>query len=204
MDKNKERPPSRLDVALPYILIICGLLGLFAAFVLTQEKMSLLKDPNFVPSCNINPILSCGSVIRTKQAQTFGFPNPYLGLVGFASVITIGMAMIAGAKFKRWFWRGLEIGTLLGILFTHWLTYHSIYRIKALCVYCMLVWVVTITAFVYVTLYNLRHNYIPTPKSLQKTVNFAQKHHADIVIAWCLIILLLILNHFWYYWKTII
>lgn len=204
MGKAKTESANKLDRVLPYILVVCGILGFFAAFTLTQEGMAILKDPNFSPSCNINPILACGSVIRTKEAEAFGFPNPYIGLAAYSAMITIGMAMFAGATFKRWFWRGLEAGTAFAILFTHWLIFESIYRIKALCIYCMLVWVITIVSFVYVTLYNFRHGHIPTPKSWQKAVGFAQRHHVDIIITWCLIIVFLILNHFWYYWKTII
>ena len=32
---------------------------------------------------------------------------------------------------------------------------------------------------------------------------FIQKHHGDILITWYLIIIGLILNHFWFYWKTL-
>jgi uncharacterized membrane protein len=49
--------------------------------------------------------------------------------------------LLAGASFKRWFWRGLEIGTIFGLGFVHWLIFQALYRINALCPYCMVVWV---------------------------------------------------------------
>ena len=188
----------------PYLLVIAGTIGMIAAFILTMEKMALLKDPSFQPSCNINPVLSCGSIIRTPQAAAFGFPNPFIGLAGYAVVITIGMGLLAGAKFKRWFWLGLQAGTLLGLVFVHWLAYESLYDIGALCIYCMIVWVVTIALFWYTLLYNLRAGNIKLPKSLKAAGYFSQRHHLDILIAWYVMFILLILNRFWYYWSTLL
>ena len=196
--------PSKFKQYYPYLLVIAGVIGMIAAFILTMEKMALLKDPSFQPSCNINPVLSCGSIIRTPQASAFGFPNPFIGLAGYAVVITVGMGLLAGAKFKRWFWLGLQAGTVLGLVFVHWLAYESLYDIGALCIYCMIVWVVTIALFWYTLLYNLREGTIKLPKSLQKAGYFAQRHHLDILIAWYVIFILLILNRFWYYWSTLL
>lgn len=195
---------KKLGQTLPYILIIGGVLGLLAAAILMVEKIHLLKDPNAQLACDLNPIVACGSVINTPQASAFGFPNPILGLIGFGVVITIGMAMLAGAQFKRWFWLGLQGGTIFGVVFVTWLQYQSIYTIGALCPYCMVVWSVTIPIFVYVTLYNLREKHIKTPKNLKKIVAFAQKHHGDILFSWYLLIFLAIMTHFWYFWKTVL
>lgn len=201
MNAIKKRTLSQ---NLPWVLAVGASIGLLAAFVLTLEKIALLKDPAHQLSCSINPVLSCGSIIASPEAGAFGFPNPLIGLVGFAVVITVGMALFAGATFKRWFWRGLELGTLLGIIFCHWLIYQSLYDIGALCLYCMVVWAVTWPIFWYTTLYNLREGHIPTPKGCRKVVAFAQKHHADILVAWYVLVIVLILENFWYYWKTLI
>lgn len=201
---KKAPQQTKLQKYYPYLLIIGSIIGLIAAFVLTMDKIALLKDPGFQPSCNLNPVLSCGSIIRTPQASAFGFPNPLIGLVSYGVTITVGMALLAGATFKRWFWRGLQAGTAFGVLFIHWLAYESLYSIGALCLYCMIVWTVTIPMFWYTLLYNLREGHIPTPKSLQGAVNFAQRHHLDILIAWYLVFIGLIVHNFWYYWKTLI
>lgn len=189
---------------LPALLLGGGLLGLLASFTLAVEKVEILKNPAFEPSCNINPILSCGSVMITSQAEAFGFPNPYLGILGFSAVATVGAALLAGAKFKRWFWISFNIGLLLALIFVHWLIFQTLYRINALCPYCMVVWTVTIPIFWYTTLYCLSEKIIKTPQSLKSIVSFAQKHHGDILILWYLAIIGLILNRFWYYWSTLI
>jgi len=70
--------PPVSERALGWILAVCGAVGAAAAFVLIVEKIELLRDSSYVPTCSINPILSCGSVMTTEQAAVFGFPNPLL------------------------------------------------------------------------------------------------------------------------------
>jgi len=185
----------------PYTLIVGGALGLFASLSLSLDEIKLLKNPGFQPICNLNPLLSCTSVISSHQAKAFaGVPNPYIGLAGFAVVVTFGMAMLAGAKYKKWFWQGLLIGTFLATLFIHWLFFQTVYNIGKLCIYCMLTWAVTIALFWYSLLMNHRQGFVPFLKGkLKPAADFASRHHLDFLIAWYLIIFFLILNHFWYY-----
>lgn len=199
-----EVTKTKLQRYYPYLLVIGAAIGLLAAFILTVEKIELIKNPNFQPSCNISPLISCGSVMETAQASAFGFPNSLMGIIGFSIVITVGMALLAGATFKRWFWLGLQFGTILGLVFVHWLFYQSVYNIGALCPYCMVVWTVTIPVFWYTLLYNLRQGHITVRKRIQPAVNFLQRHHGDILLVWYLVLIGLILNRFWYYWSSLI
>lgn len=204
-DKSlKQKFNSKLDKAFGYLLVIGGAIGLYASFALTMDKIELIKNPNFIPNCNINPIISCGSVIKTDQASAFGFPNPFIGLAAFAVLITIGVSLLSGVKYKAWIMKGLMLGSFLGVVFVHWLAFQSLYRINALCPWCMVVWTVTIATFWYSLLYNLRNGVITVTSKYQRLVAFMQKHHLDILLSWYLIIFLLIMNRFWYYWSTLI
>lgn len=186
---------------LPFILAIGGAIGYICAFIIMFDKVQLLKNPNYIPSCNLNPIISCGSVMSSKQGSAFGFPNPFIGLGAFPIVMTVGMAVFAGAKFKRWFWLGLETGTILGLLFIHWLFFESVYRIHALCPWCMVVWVVTITTFWYTTLYNVDQGHIQLGTGQGQAIyTWIRRHHLDILFLWFIIIAALVLKHFWYYY----
>lgn len=189
-----------LQKSLPYILIISGIIGLLASFVLTYDILQLSADPNFVPNCNLNPVISCGSVLASSEGSTFGFPNSFIGLAAYAVLITIGAAMLAGAKFKRWFWLSLQAGATFAIIFVHWLFYNSVYVINALCPYCISVWIVTIASFSYITFYNVDQGHIKIPKSMQKIYAWKRRHHLDLVLLWIFIIGALILKHFWYYY----
>jgi len=186
-----------LGKVLPWLLIACGIIGLMASFIIMYEKLSLLQNTHYVPSCNLNPVISCGSVMASKQSNAFGFPNPLIGLMAFPVVITTGVIMLMGVKPKRWYMLGLQAGTIFGIGFVHWLFFQSVYRINALCPYCIAVWIITITTFWYVLLYNLRVKFITLPS---KITGFIDKHHLDILFLWFLIIAFFILKHFWYYY----
>jgi uncharacterized membrane protein len=138
-----------------WVMVIGGILGLVAAVELIAEKVAVLADPDYTPNCDINPVLSCGSVINTEQAAVLGFPNPILGVVGFTVVVTLGVLVLARVELPRWVWLGLNIGTLAGFGFVLWLMYQSLYVIGALCPWCMVVWAVMIPIFWLVTAENV-------------------------------------------------
>ncbi|MGB4324176.1 MAG: vitamin K epoxide reductase family protein [Candidatus Nanopelagicales bacterium] len=131
----------------PWILLFGAILGLIASFELTVDKIQILSDPNFIPSCNINPVLSCGSVIVTEQASLFGFPNPLIGLAGYSVIITLAVLLISRVTIPKWVWLGLNLGALGGMAFVVWLAFQSLYVIGALCPWCMVAWVGTIFIF---------------------------------------------------------
>ena len=190
-----------LPKALPYILVVGGIIAYIASFILAVDKVRILQNPNYIPSCNLNPVLSCGTVMLSKQANAFGFPNPFIGLGTFPVIMVVGGAMLAGAKFKRWFWLGFETGLMIGIVFAYWLLFESIYRIHALCPFCLVVDVVLITVSWYVTLYVIDNKYLKLPKGqLQKIYAWIRRRHLDILIAWFIILIAIILKHFWYYY----
>ena len=153
-----------------WILIVGGIIGIFASIELIIQKISVLSDPTFVPNCDINPVLSCGSVISTEQASLFGFPNPVLGVIGFTVVIMFGALLFAGVELPRSMWLGLNFGALAGMIFVIWLVSQSLYVIGALCPWCMVVWAITIPIFWQVTTDNLASNRLSLGKSLSEII----------------------------------
>ncbi|MBP2453208.1 vitamin K epoxide reductase family protein [Mycolicibacterium lutetiense] len=179
-------------------ILIAGVLGLAAALALTVEKIELLIDPSYVPTCSINPVLSCGSVMSTSQAAVFGFPNSLIGVVGFTVVLVTGVLAIAGVRLPRWYWAGLAAGSLLGVVMVHWLIFQSLYRIGALCPYCMVVWAVTIPLFVVVSSVALR------PLHTNGVARIVHQWRWSLVALWFTSLVLLILVRFWEYWSTLL
>ncbi|MFJ2649066.1 vitamin K epoxide reductase family protein [Streptomyces sp. NPDC087420] len=183
--------------AFAVMLVITGAMGLLAAWVITLDKFKLLEDPNFTPGCSLNPVVSCGNIMKSAQASVFGFPNPMLGLATYPVVMGIGLALLAGARYRRWFWLGLNAGTLFGVGFCTWLQYQSLYNINSLCLWCCLAWVGTIVMFWYVTSHNLRHGIIPAPAGLRSLLG---------EFTWVLPVLhigiigMLILTRWWDFW----
>lgn len=201
-------PPPRSgplrDRSLGVLLTLAGLVGLAASAVLLVEKIELLKNPDYVPSCSINPILSCGSIMNSWQADVFGFPNPIMGVVGFAVVSTVGVSLAAGATYPPLFWRALQAGAALGVIFVHWLIFQSLYRIDALCPYCMVVWIVTTTVFWYVTTRNARVSPGRRGALIDRIVRLGAEFHGLVITSWTVVIAALIAHRFWDYWLTVI
>ncbi|MGW2512016.1 vitamin K epoxide reductase family protein [Streptomyces scopuliridis] len=183
--------------AFAFLLVITGAAGLLAAWVITLDKFKLLEDPNFTPGCSLNPVVSCGNIMKSDQASVFGFPNPMLGLVTYAVVIFIGVGLLAGARYRRWFWLGLNAGTLFGVGFCTWLQYQSLYSINSLCLWCCLAWVATILMFWYVTSHNIREGVLPAPSWLR---GFLSEFTWVPPVLHIGIIGMLILTRWWDFW----
>ncbi len=121
-------------------MLIGAISGFVASFILTIDKIKVLKDSGYTPSCNISETLNCKSVMLSKQAEVFGFPNSLIGIGAFAIFIALGVALLAEIQFPKWFWQIAFVGTLLAVLFSHWLAFQTTFEISALCPYCMVAW----------------------------------------------------------------
>ncbi|MFD5403987.1 vitamin K epoxide reductase family protein [Streptomyces griseorubiginosus] len=197
-DERAERTAggSRAFAAL---LVITGAAGLLASWVITLDKFTLLEDPDFTPACSLNPVVSCGSVMRSDQASAFGFPNPMLGLAAYAVVICVGMSLLAGARFPRWYWLTFDAGCLFGVGFVSWLQFQSLYRINALCLWCCLAWVATVVLFWYVTSFAVRHRFLPAPGGLRR---FLDEFTWVPPVLHLGIVGMLILTRWWDFWTS--
>jgi uncharacterized membrane protein len=190
-----------LNRTFPYILIIGGAIALFASLILSYDTLQISKDLHYIPSCNLNPVLSCGNVINASGDTIFGLPYPYYGIAVFAVLITVGSSMLAGAKFKRWYWLTFQVAISLGTIGAYLLFLKSVFKIHALCPFCLTVDVVTTTVFWYLTLYNFDQKHIKLSGSKSNSVYaWIRKHHLDLLILWFLIVIAFILHHFWYYY----
>lgn len=179
-------------------VLIAGVIGLIAAGVLLIEKIALLQNPAYVPTCSINPVVSCGSVIITPQAAVFGPPNPLYGVIAFTLVLVTGVLAVGGVRLPRWYWVGLMVGTAVGVVFVHWLIFQSLYRIGALCPYCMVVWSVTVPLLVVVSSIALR------PLAANPLARNVYHWRWPLVVLWFTAVLLAILVRFWDFWSTLI
>ncbi|MER7517486.1 vitamin K epoxide reductase family protein [Streptomyces sp. NPDC126499] len=199
-NRTAEREDSRAIGAgrgLAWLLVITGAAGLLASWVITLDKFKLLEDPNFTPACSLNPIVSCGGVMKSEQAAAFGFPNPMLGLVTYAVVVALGVGLLAGARYRRWYWLGLNAGTLFGVGFCTWLMIQSLYEINALCLWCCLAWVATLVMFWYTTSHNVRRGVLPAPAGLR---TFLDEFTWVLPVLHTAVIGMLVLTRWWDFW----
>ncbi|MFC5677265.1 vitamin K epoxide reductase family protein [Aeromicrobium endophyticum] len=178
---------SPWETTVGWVMAVGGAIGMFAAFVLSADKVGLLQaqidgtQKNL--GCDLSAFVSCSSVIASSESEAFGFPNSFIGIAGFAGVLMLGVLVIAKVELPRFIWAGLQVGVLFGIGFVTWLQYQSIYDIGKLCPYCMVVWTVMIPIFVNVTAANLRR-FVPQAA----ITRFVSNWTLMIVLLWYVVI----------------
>lgn len=150
-------------------LIIAGVVGWWAAFQLTVEKFVLLADPEASLSCDLSAFIQCGTNLSSWQGSVFGFPNPILGLTGWMAPIVVGVAVLAGARFPRWFWAAFGAGILFAFGFVCWLIGQSIYDLIVLCPWCMVTWAVTIPTFFATVVHLFRNGTFTSSEKVQQS-----------------------------------
>jgi hypothetical protein len=103
---------------------------------------------------------------------------------------------VAKVRLPQWYWVGLTVGVLVGAAFVHWLIFQSLYRIGALCPYCMVVWVITVSLLVVVASIAFPHQAGPAALLYQWRWSLAA--------LWFTAVFLLIMVRFWDYWSTLL
>lgn len=192
-------PAVRVAPLSAWWILFAGVVGLIGSTTLTVEKIKILVNPSYVPSCNLNPILSCGSAMETPQASLLGFPNPLIGIAAFTVVVVTGALAVTKVALPQWYWIGLTVGTLAGAGFVHWLIFQSLYRIGTLCPYCMAVWSVTVPLLVVFASIAFR------PVIERSAVARALFYWRwSLTALWFTAVILLIVARFWNYWSTLL
>ena len=128
-------------------MLLLSLVGLYASFTLLMEKLQLLANPKYTPSCSFNPVFSCSGPMQSWQEHALGLPNPVIGVIGFTLLSTVLALVAFGSKLKRWVWFGVLVGIAFAYGYCMWLMTQTLYDIGALCTYCIVIWVSSISMF---------------------------------------------------------
>jgi uncharacterized membrane protein len=163
MSEQRTRP-----VVFAVWLIIASVVGWWAAFQLTVEKFVLLENPEADISCNFSVVLQCSANLNSWQGEVFGFPNPLLGLTGWMAPLVVGVALLAGAQFARWFWALFGVGITGALAFVIWLISQSVFELGTLCPWCMVTWAVTIPTFFATMLHLFRNGTFPVSEKARE------------------------------------
>jgi len=154
-DLDTAESGTRIPWVFATWLIIAGVVGEIAAFALIIEKIHALQNPGTAASCDISPFVQCTKNLDSWQGSLFGFPNPIIGLICWMAPIVVGVALLAGARFPKWFWIVFNVGVLGAVVFVIWLAGQSIFDLRTLCPYCVLTWTVTYPTFLALTFRNM-------------------------------------------------
>lgn len=180
------------DVTVWVTMLLASLASLVASFVLAVDAITLAKDPHADLGCNINAVISCGTVGTTWQASLLGFPNAFLGLVFEPAVITVCVASLGGVRFPRWFMFTAQAIYTIALLFAYWLFEQAMFVIHALCPWCLLVTLATTLVFFEMTYVNIRDDNLYLPRRVQAALTAFVRSNLDIlfVVAWLLVLVL--------------
>lgn len=124
------------------VMLIVSCIALGASFILSAETLALARRPHQALSCDVNAVVSCSRVATSWQAEfiRFGelsFPNAFFGIAAESVFITIAVIGLAGVRLPRWFAICTWLGGLLALLYAYWLFTQSVFVIRALCPWCL-------------------------------------------------------------------
>ena len=173
-------------------MLAASVASLVASLVLSIDAVRLAENPNADLGCNINAVISCGTVANSWQSSLLGFPNAFLGLITEPVVITIAVASLARVRFPRWFMVAAQVVYTVGFVFAYWLFYEAMFDIGALCPWCLLVTFATTLVFFEMTYVNIRDDNLHLPRRLQAAMTSFIRSNLDlmVLVVWLLVLLL--------------
>jgi uncharacterized membrane protein len=196
--------PDRASARAGVAMLVLAAVGLLASVALTIERLLVAMDPTYIPSCSLNPILTCTAAMLSEQGSLFGLPNPILGVAGFPVMMATGAALLAGARMRAWYWTGVLAGAALGVLFVHFLVATSLWTIEALCPYCMVVWAATIPMFAVVANHGIPRGALGRRAAQSQLLEDLLALRWWLVGLWFAVLVALALVTFWDYWSTLL
>ena len=190
---GRVTPPDRSRYFLFGEMLIFSIVSLVASFVLSYDALVLAGNPDAELACSINAIFDCAKVGLTPQANVFGFPNAFLGLISEPVVMTIAVLGLSRIRFPKWFMFTANIFYFLGVVFAYWLLFQSTFVIGALCPWCLTVTLATTFVFFSMTQWNiLEGNLYLSPKWQERALAFQRGGWMTITLmAWLAVVVLI-------------
>ena len=172
-----------------FALLLGSGLGLLASFVLSSEALTLAKNSHAALNCDLNAAISCSAVANHWSATLLGFPNSFIGMITLPVMVTIAVALLAGAKFPKWFMQGAQLGAVAGLLFAGWMFYMSYVEIGALCPWCL-----TLDAGMLLVCYGLtRYNVVTGAVGGRRTRKFVDRGFDTFLLALVTVVIVVVI-----------
>lgn len=166
--------------------------SLVASLVLSVDALRLATDPGAVLGCDVNAVLSCGTVASSWQAAVLGFPNAFLGLMTEPVVITLAVVALSGGQLPGRVLLAAQAVYTVGLGFAYWLLHQALFDIGAVCPWCLLVTVATTLVWVELLHVNVRGGHLPVSPRVQAGLSTALDLRLDVVggVVWVLLVVL--------------
>jgi uncharacterized membrane protein len=155
----------------------------------------MLKNPGSELSCNLSPVVDCGSVLGDKYAAILGPPNAFIGMVVFTLLLAFGLQRISGGSWTKLVSKLAVIFSIIIFMFSVWFYLISVYVIGKICLFCIFIWAVSMPIGIYGVKDYLENQ--QNKVSFGKSVSlFLQKHHFTLLVATYAILITLFLLEF--------
>ncbi len=120
-----------------YIYGLCALGFIFSLYLYFVEK-KLQANPLYKPACDINDRLSCSTVAQSGYGDMFFIPFSLMGIFYYP--------FLAILFWSRLDWLALVI-TSVSILISLYLAYLQVFKIRAICIVCSVIYLINIGLF---------------------------------------------------------
>jgi uncharacterized membrane protein len=126
------------------MLIILGVAGLYISTYFTLTYYGIVTaNWDFIPRICRMDENTCGSIIHSREAKLFGFPNSIAGLFFYAFVI--GAAAVSPRPHILRI--GLVIASSVTVVVGIYLTYSLLFKLRTTCVLCFTSHVINLAIF---------------------------------------------------------
>ncbi len=115
-----------------YTILLLGIVGLLDAGYLSWVKLyktSIVCAPG---------LGDCGSVNNSSYSMLYGIPVAYLGFLSYLFIFGMSLILILKKREINWINYSIFGTTLVGLLFSAYLTYIELGVLKAICFYCVI------------------------------------------------------------------
>lgn len=178
------------------VLAVLAAVGLLASFTLLHETLEVAKSPTYEPSCNINPLISCSSVMSRPESEVLGLPFAAFGVAAFSALLTFAVLLAAGSKFAPWVWKAALLASLGGMAAIIWMIVLSLVSFGTICPWCFVTWLTTIGIFWTLVSYVGAARPIKLPKSCDASAKLWVKFAPMILAAMFVALLFIIFLRF--------
>ena len=130
---------KRVGVVFILLLAFCGLSD---SLYLSQHEAT-----NTPLLCNVQNLSGCNIVASSVYAHLFGISLAEYGVIFYAFMFVV--AALELVVFDRLLRRILQVGSIVGVIISLYLTFIELFVVHALCIYCLASALIALLIFIF-------------------------------------------------------
>jgi uncharacterized membrane protein len=130
-------------------------LAMIALAVSAYLTIAHFTTPDLL-ACSGSGAIDCARVTTSAQSRFLGIPVAVLGLAWSIAMVGLCSPVVWSSR-ARWIRRARLTLACTGVLFVLWLVYAELFVIRAICLWCSAMHILTFALFVLVVLFGWSH-----------------------------------------------